>query len=214
MKTNIFKRSWPATRQASARCPAVLTVLLLAAASALAQPAVTTVSGGPNSTNANAFGYADGDTFQIAQFHTPMGLALGTDPSAGPILYVADRDNNAVRKLELAMNQTITFLTNKISHPVGVALDTVSNVYVLNRGNGNNGTVLECNRFGNFLGTNALNLVNANGIAVDSGTNIYVTVSSNQVVKIAPGSFPGVKTTVTTVTNAGTSLHGITLRAG
>ena len=172
----------------------------------LATPAVQTISGGPTS------GYWNGDTKNVALFNSPMGLAFfsGSNSLAGDVLYVADRDNDAVRKLDLNLNQTITFLTSKISKPVGVAVDLSGNLYVLNRGNGNNGTVLEFNRYGNFLGTNALALTNANALARDDSGNLFVTVNGNAVVKIEPGSFPGVKTNVCTVTNANTVLRGIT----
>jgi sugar lactone lactonase YvrE len=206
MKTENFKRPWPAfARERCGRrlCAAVIAVSLLIAGNLKAMPVVQTVSGGP------AYGYVDGNTKSNALFHTPIGLALGSDPAAGRILYVADRDNNAIRKLDLDLNQTITFLTGKINQPVGVALDGDGNLYVLNHGNGSNGTVLKFNRFGNFLGTNAAALINANGIALDGGTNIYVTVNGNAVIKISPGSFPGVKTNVATINIANTSLQGV-----
>ena len=172
----------------------------------LAAPAVQTITGGPTS------GYLDGSTKNVALFSSPIGLAFftGSNSLAGDVLYVADRDNNAIRKLDLGFDLTITFLTNKISKPVGVAVDLSGNVFVLNRGNGSNGTVLEFNRYGNFLGTNALALVNANALARDDSGNLFVTVNGNTVIKITSGSFPGTKTTVATVPNAGTSLQGIT----
>src|SRR6267378_21479 len=143
------------------RLGAVTVVALLLAAGNLpgaTLPAVNTISGGRAGTP--RYGYVDGDTKNLAQFHTPIGMALdsiGADGS-GPRLYVADRDNNAIRKLDRDLNQTITFLStnNGISKPVGVALDSSGNLYVLNRGaNGTDGTVLSFNRYGNFLGTNA-----------------------------------------------------------
>jgi hypothetical protein len=159
----------------------------------------------------------DGNTQPDAQFHTPIGLALDSFgfSGSGPLLYVADRDNNAVRKLDLNGNQTITFATNvinRINQPVGVAVDTSGNVYVLNRGNGANGTVLSFNRFGNFLGTNAVGLSAAEGIALDGGGNIYVTVNSNTVLQIYPGSYPGAQATIKTIATPGTWLRGLTIR--
>jgi DNA-binding beta-propeller fold protein YncE len=98
------------------------------------------------------YGYVEGDpiTSTDAQFHTPIGLALD---STGEYLFVADRDNNAIRVVDLSSssahyNFTYTFapiirLHSGTNHqPVGVALDADDNVYVLNRGNGNNGTVV------------------------------------------------------------------------
>lgn len=188
---------------------------LLATFASQAAPVVSTVSGGRAGTP--RYGYVDGNTQPDAQFHTPVGLALDSFGfnGSGPLLYVADRDNNAVRKLDLNGNQTITFATNlinRISQPVGVAVDANGNLYVLNRGNGANGTVLSFNRFGNFLGTNAASLSAAEGIALDGGGNIYVTVNSNSVIEIFPGSYPGAQTTIKTIATPGTWLRGLTVK--
>lgn len=175
---------------------------------ALALPVVETLGGGPNQANPNPFGYMDGDTRTVAQFNAPVGLAFATDPSVGPILYVADRTNNAVRKLELGQNLTITFTTNGISAPIGVVVDGGANVYVLNYGNGRNGTVLKFNRYGNLLATNVSGLTNVGGIALDGCTNLFLTVNSNTIIKVTP---QGVKSTVATIGLSGTWLRGITV---
>ena len=201
MKTTLLQPLWSSLRRAS--CvplgTTALAALLLVPAKVAALPGVQTISGGP------AAGYADGDTSQIALFHTPVGLALD---ASGNSLYVADRGNNAIRELNLAGNLTFTFATYGISQPVGVALDSSGNVYVLNYGNGANGTVLEFDVFGNFLGTLATGLSYANGIVLDSLNNIYVTAGGNSVLKIAPD---GTTSTLVTINNAGTFLEGITL---
>ena len=176
-----------------------LAALLLAPAKLAALPSVQTISGGPTA------GYADGDTTQIALFNTPVGLALD---SSGNFLYVADKGNNAVRTLNLDGNVTFTFATYGVSQPVGVALDPLGNVFVLNHGSGANGTILEFDTFGNFMGTIATGLVNANGFCFDSLTNLYVTVKGNSVLKIAPG---GAATTLTTINAASIQLRGITV---
>ncbi|MDE3068796.1 MAG: hypothetical protein KGJ60_14780, partial [Verrucomicrobiota bacterium] len=171
---------------------------------------VTTLTQIPYFSYPNYYGYVDGATEQ-AQFHTPLGLAV--DPT-GNFLFVADRDNNAVRELKLQLGQTLTFVpnqfvsTNLVDHPVGVAVDSSNNVFVLNRGNGANGTVLEFNQYGDFMRTNATGLTNAAALALDSVDDIYVTVRTNTLLKITPG---GARTTVATVTNAGAWLQGITL---
>src|ERR1051326_4465829 len=177
--------------------------------SPLAASEVHTLTGGPSETFPNPAGYVDGDTATAAQFNTPY--AITTDPT-GNILFVADRDNNAIRELDLVIGQTFTFATNGISQPVGVAVDGDGKVYVLNRGNGNNGSVLVFNSValgGDLLATKAANLVNAGGIALDSLTNIYVTVQGNTIMRITP---QGVSSTVTTISQAGTSLRGITVK--
>ena len=154
------------------------------------------------------YGYVDGDTAAAAQFHTPIGLALD---STGNYLHVADRDNNAIRVLDLAAGQTFTLvpnaysLPNAIASPVGVVLDADDNTYVLSRGNGTNGTVIEFDYYGDLVATNAVGLVNANAMAMDDAENIYVT-AGNTLIQIRPG---GVKTTVATVTAAGANLQGL-----
>jgi sugar lactone lactonase YvrE len=203
MKTTNFKQPWRALGQAvSSRWAlgaGLVSALLLSAVQLEASPTVTTLGGGPSS------GYADGDTTQIALFHTPVGLALD---DVGSTLYVADRDNNAIRRLDLGANLTITFATYGVSQPIGVAVDKAGNVYVLNRGNGSNGTVQKFDIFGNYLATLASGLANANGMAMDSIGDLYVTVNNNSVLEIAPD---GTKTTVTSIATANTVLRGITI---
>ena len=213
MKSNIFNRSWRAFQHGLGASGATFAAaaLLLAAVNSHAGVAngvvVSTLCGGGYPP---FFGYLEGDpiVYNDAQFHTPIGLALD---STGNYLYVADRDNNAIRMVDLDASQpahynlTFTFATNTIANPVGVAVDADDNVYVLNRGNGNNGTVVIFDYYGDFLGTTAVGLINANGIALDSLNNAYVT-AGNTVVQVTPG---GVQTTVATVTNSGAVLQGL-----
>jgi hypothetical protein len=201
MTTRILYRAWRTVAPA----------LLLAAANLLAAPNVSTLTGGPSALNSTYYGFVDGDNSTVVQFHTPIGMAMD---STGNYIFVADRDNNAIRVIDLAANETFTF-TNEftftpglINQPVGVALDAADNVYVLNRGNGNNGNIVELNYYAEIVGTNAVGLVNANAIAMDRTNNIYVTVGGNALVKISPGT-PGVKSTVATVPIAGTALQGL-----
>jgi hypothetical protein len=162
------------------------------------------------------YGSVEGDpiTSTDAQFYNPIGLALD---STGEYLFVADRDNNKIRVVDLASSpdyyySTYTFApitgftpAGAIDNPVGVALDANDNVYVLNRGNGNNGTVVVFDSWGNVLGTPAVGLINANAITLDSTTNAYVT-AGNTLLQI---TFGGVMTTVATVADAGASLQGV-----
>jgi hypothetical protein len=180
-------------------------VLFLAAARLTAMPSVNTVSGGPSA------GYLDGDTSALALFNTPVALAL--DPT-GNLLFVADQGNNAIRQLDLAGNNTITFATNGINVPVGVGVDDSGNVYVLNQGNGNNGSLVEYDVFGDYLGVLVTGLVNAQGLALDGLGNFFLTVSNNTVVKVTPSA--GVQTlsaanVVSTIVTANTFLRGITV---
>jgi len=200
MKTTFLKRSWRGC-ETTALGYAVMAAGLLAASNLMAtMPAVQTLGGGWG------YGYADGNTASYAQFHTPIGLAMD---NTGNYLYVADRDNNAIRELDLGLGDTSMFATNSINHPVGVTVDSLDDVFVLNRGNGSNGMVLELDWYGDLIATNATSLTNAAGIALDFLGDIFVTVNSNTIIKITPG---GVQTTIVTIPDAGTSLQGLVVK--
>ena len=197
-------------------CAAAMAGLLLAGASLMATT-VTTLAGGPQYYNPGSYSGSSNSVYGTlySQFHTPSGVAFDGSQN---ILYVADRDNNAIRYLDLNFGDTYTFApfppyipTNLISQPVGVAVDALSDVFVLNRGNGANGTVLEFDWLGDLIATNMTRITNASGIALDTLGNIYVT-ASNTVFKITPA---GVSNVVTTFSYTNTSLQGIVVkRAG
>jgi hypothetical protein len=222
MKINIFNRPWRASQYASSgRRPsgAALTAALLLLATANLSAGIQngvvvgTVCGGGAPP---FYGYVEGNPIISidAQFHTPSGIA---QDSTGEFLFIADRDNNAIRVVDLFSSSDIFNFTykfapvpgftpaNVIVNPVGVVLDADDNVYVLNRGNGNDGTVVVFDRYGDLLSTNAVGLVNASAITLDSATNAYVT-AGNALIQITPG---GVKTNVATVAAAGANLQGL-----
>lgn len=176
---------------------------------------VTTIGGGY--PTAPYSGYQDGHTLQ-ARFNQPSGLAM--DP-AGNYLFVADYSNNVVRIITTPGNTSTsvtTTLTNSfytnvtrgISRPVSVAVDGAANVYVLNQGNGTNGTILQFNvnliGYPALVATNASNLTNVTAMALDSSTNLYVTAASNIVLRVA---LPNTVSVVGVITNPGTYLQGI-----
>ena len=192
------------------RACAALGLALLAGTSAHAQPTVATLGGGSPLVTPKYQGYRDGATLTHALFRTPAGLALD---STGQYLYVADRDNNAIRYLDLTAGQTWTFgvtFTNLINKPIAVAVDSSDNVYVLNRGNGTSGSVITFDNWGDAVVTNAVGLSTAAGLALDSAGNIYVTIQGNKLIRIAAGTTS--RTTIATIPNAGTSLQGIVVK--
>jgi sugar lactone lactonase YvrE len=185
-----------------------LGLILLANTSTQAQT-VTTLGGGLS----NSGGYVNGTTYANALFNTPSGLAL--DPT-GNYLYLADCNNNAIRLInhpgDRTSSQTTTFAStiNGVSHPVAVLVDGATNIYVLNHGNGTNGTLTEYGAitYGspNFSVTNLTKLTNATAMAMDGLTNLYITIKSNTVIRVSPAN---AVTVVGIITNAGTALQGI-----
>jgi sugar lactone lactonase YvrE len=182
----------------------------------MANPVLTTVAGGPSKLDPRDYGYVDGLTTGVAQFNFPCGLAL--DPS-GSSLFIADCTNNALRVISsladpsASITSTFADAAQGIQRPVAVAVDGATNVYVLNRGNGTNGTLLQFNGsyysaygFAFLAGTNASGLVNATALALDSLTNLYVTLKSNTVLRITPA---GASSVVGVITKAGVALQGI-----
>ena len=182
-------------------------------ASNLRAQTVTTIGGGAPA--APYSGYQDGPTLQ-ARFNQPAGLAM--DPG-GNYLFVADYSNNVVRIITQPgtgastttfSNSFLPAVTRGISRPISVIVDGATNVYVLNQGNGKNGTLLQFNAvslgYPTFVTTNASLLTNATAMAVDGLTNLYVTVGYNTVLRITP---PGAASVVGVITNPGTRLQGI-----
>ena len=110
MKTATLSGVCDRSRIGRRRGVAVIAALLLGAVNLLATgPVVKYLSGGPNSAGLTAaFGYVNGDITSGSKYHTPCGLAVDI---TGNYLFVADRDNNAVRVLEFDINYAGTLLT-------------------------------------------------------------------------------------------------------
>jgi len=164
-------------------------------------------------------GSADGPG-SVATFNTPRGVAVDITGN----VYVADTDNNTIRKITPAgVVSTLAGTAGvppgsldgsgaaaQFYSPTGVAVDTQGNVYVADSGNNTirmitpSGGVTTlagtAGQVGSLDGTGPAAQFNSpSGVAVDTQGNVYVTDSSNNTIrKIAPG---GVVTTL-----AGTAL--------
>jgi len=157
----------------------------------------TTVAG-----SAGNVGSTDGNA-QNALFNQPGGIAVD---NAGN-LYVADTQNNTIRKVTAAgivstlagsagqAGQADGAGTNaRFNQPWGVALDPAGNLYVADTGNDTvrkispSGIVTTLAGSAGNVGSNDGNGVNAQfnlpqGIAIDSAANLYVADTSNNTIR-------------------------------
>ncbi|MCL2626222.1 MAG: NHL repeat-containing protein [Cystobacterineae bacterium] len=141
--------------------------------------------------------FADGNALTVARFKSPYGITVD---SAGN-LYVADSDNNRIRKVTpegvvstLAGDGVAEFRDGagsaaRFYHPRGIAADAMGNLYVADTYNhrirkvtptGVVTTFAGSGRCGSLNGTRtAAQFCNPNGIAIDSKGNLYVADSTN-----------------------------------
>jgi hypothetical protein len=177
-------RSAAPARLFSRRLGLILGSLLLALPPALlAEGTVKTLGGGRLFPNGPDFGFADGDTLQVSQFNNPAGCAID---SSGRV-YVADRDNGALRRLELAANRCRTLLRD-LNQPVAVVIETNNVVYVLTQGDGR---IIKLDR--GIASAVAGGLSAPTAMAAAGAGQLYVAQSNGTVVQVnmANGSISG-----------------------
>ncbi len=171
---------------------------------------ITTIAGNGN------YGYSgDGSAATNAQLRDPAGLARD---AAGNI-YVADSQNNVVRKFSVGGNIS-TFAGNgssgfsgdgnaatsaKLNNPNALAFDTAGNLYIADTNNyrvrkvSTNGTISTVAGNGNCCysgdGGQATNAQFSQiyGVAVDQAGNLYTADTANRIRVVAPN---GIVTTI------------------
>jgi hypothetical protein len=203
-------------RSVFARCFVLVLVCACLQARAADPTVVQTVAGG---------GVGDGDSATSAILFQPLGTA--TD-AAGNV-YIADAQNNRIRKV--ATNGIITTVagngvagysgdggaaTNaELSFPSGVSIDGAGDLYIADQGNNRiravtpDGTILTIagNGTAGYSGdggaaTNA-ELSFPSGVAIDGAGNLYIADSqNNRIRKVAAGVLTP---TITTVAGNGTA---------
>ena len=147
-------------------------------------------------------GYADG-TGAAAQFNFPIGVAVD---SSGNV-YVADRDNNRIRKITptgvvstLAGTGAYGFangpgLSAQFRYPSGVAVDSSGNVYVADIDNNQIRRIMPTGVVSTLAGSGTAGFSNGTetaaqfdqpfGVAIDSLGNVYVAdFANNRIRKI------------------------------
>lgn len=174
-------------------------------------------------------GYSgDGDKASAAQLNSPWGLATN---SAGD-LYIADRNNNRIRKIStsgiittLAGNGNAGYSGDggaataaQLNGPTGIATDASGNIYIADKGNNAirrvsaDGviTTIAGNGIPGYSGDGGnatVALFNSpRGIAVDAAGNIYIADAGNHAVRKIDKS--GIVTTIAGNGSAGFSGDG------
>ena len=149
------------------------------------------VTGSLNGTGSNAL------------FNTPYGVAL----DGGSNVYIADTNNSTIRKISvsgsvstLAGTPGLTGSTNGIgsvalfNNPIGVAVDSGSNVYVADTANSTIRKISVSGSVSTLAGTPGVTgTTDASGtaalfnhptcVAVDSGSNVYVADTANSTIR-------------------------------
>jgi sugar lactone lactonase YvrE len=163
---------------------------------------VTTLAGGLSPVN---FGSVDG-IGTAARFASPRGVAVDTSSN----IYVADRDNNLIRKVTASgVVTTLAGLANGITGstdgtgtaarfngPYGVAVDTSGNVYVVDTSNKlirkitPAGVVTTLAGLAGSVGSTdgtgiAVRFSDPQGIAVDARGNLYVADTNNHSIRMS-----------------------------
>ncbi|MBI2948503.1 MAG: chitobiase/beta-hexosaminidase C-terminal domain-containing protein [Verrucomicrobia bacterium] len=157
----------------------MILALLALGSAAHAQVQVRTLGGGRTTPSGPDAGYVDGNSLQASQFSFPSGVAV----DASGNLLIADRDNGAVRKLDLAANRASTILS-ALNQPVALAFDTTNNLYVLTQGDG---LIRRLDRFGNVT-LGKVRLTNPTALSIDRNNLLYVTEAGGAVAQIDPAT--------------------------
>ena len=155
-------------------------------------------------TGTGNFGKSDGGPI-VASFHFPLGVI---SDGAGNF-YVADADNNLIRKVNSTGvvttfagsgnqgNFNATGTAASFNNPSCVAVDATGNIYVADAGNSLIRKITSAGVVTTFAGNNipgsndgtgtAASFNNPTGIIVDAAGNIYVADSGNSLIrKITP----------------------------
>jgi hypothetical protein len=127
-------------------------------------------------------GFVDG-TKGSSEFNMPTAVAVRGDGR----LYIADFNNNAVRWMDLSTRKVETMVSN-ISHPIGLAFDVSTNLYVASQGSG---TITKYDYFHNLRQTLRPALTGGliTALTTDRDGYLYIAQLNNLVTRITPQGF-------------------------
>jgi DNA-binding beta-propeller fold protein YncE len=150
---------------------------------------ITTVAG-------STAGNADG-TGAAAKFNGPRALVLD---ASGTNLYVADANNNTIRKVVLATGSVTTLAGSgqpafadgngtaaAFNHPSGIAIDATGNLYVADAANNLLRKVTPAGVVTSVAGSGYVNLItpfnSPTGVAVDAAGTVYVANTQGNLIQ-------------------------------
>lgn len=149
--------------------------ILVLPLNASGQAEVQTLGGGRTSPTGADAGFADGNTLQSSQFNYPAGVAV----DASGAIYVADRNNGALRKLDREANRATTMLRNLLQ-PVALAMGTNRELFILTQGDG---AIRRMDRFGNVEVLRA-RMNSPTAVAQGPDGMLYITETAGTVVRV------------------------------
>jgi gliding motility-associated-like protein len=132
----------------------------------------------PTSSGVAALAYSTSPSVIGQGLNLPDGVAVDVSGN----IYVADRGNNAVKKIVGGVGLPVTIGTG-FSQPYGVAVDAAGNVYVADYGNNAVKKILASDGSTTTLGTG---FSGPTGVAVDALGNVFVADRGNNAVKKIP----------------------------
>ena len=115
-------------------------------------------------------------TLVSSGLNSPAGVAVDTSGN----LYIADQNNNAIKKWSASTQQLTTLVSSGLNSPFGVAVDGSGNVYITDRGNA---AIKEWSASTQQVTTLVSGLFNAYLVAVDGSGNVYFADPNNGAVK-------------------------------
>ena len=123
-----------------------------------------------------------------AQFNHPLGITVDNSGN----IYIADTDNNSIRKIDAG--GVVTTIATGLSSPVGIILDANSNIYVTNTSIGDIIKITPNNIVTTIAGGGSIGSQNGIGLAAsfnsphfitsDKNNNLYVVDSGNNSVRM------------------------------
>lgn len=117
----------------------------------------------------------------FAGLMTAAALLAGGSPAVAEVLYVT-RSNNTITRIETTTGTETVFASTLLNNPTGIAVDTLGNVFAVNKGDNSIVKITAGGSVSTFVSAangTAAGLDNAQGLTIDGGGNVYVASANN-----------------------------------